>query len=85
MTAHGLDSIITVIVIQNLHGVNVIQLPTMDFKYEPCFVPLTSHTSAVSHMTGIEIELLDRTLKIPQVQGHPVVFGQKEKRITYSI
>ena len=29
-------------------------------------------------MTGIKIELLDRTMKIPLVQGHPVhvVFGQ---------
>ena len=32
--------------------------------------------SAVSHVTGIKIELLDRTLKMPLVQGHTVVFGQ---------
>ena len=27
-------------------------------------------------MTGIKIELLDRTLKMSLVQGHTVVFGQ---------
>ena len=32
--------------------------------------------SAVSHVTRIKIELLDRTLNMPLVQGHPVVFGQ---------
>ena len=31
--------------------------------------------SAVNHVTGKK-ELLDRTLKMPLVQGHPVVFGQ---------
>ena len=28
-------------------------------KSEPCLVPFTRHTSAVSHVTGIKIELLD--------------------------
>ena len=45
-------------------------------KSEPYIVPLTWHTSAVSHVTGIKIELLDRTLEIPLLQRHPVVFGQ---------
>ena len=58
-------------------------------KSKPWLVPFTWHVSAVSHVTGIKkIELLDRTLKLPLVQGHPVVFGQtfvtEEKRITYS-
>ena len=67
-------------VINNLHGANVIELTTMD-KSGSFLVLFTWHTSAVSHMTGIKIELSDRTLKIPRVQGHPVhvyvVFGRK--------
>ena len=31
---------------------------------------------AVSHVTGIKLALIDRTLKIPLVLGHPVDFGQ---------
>ena len=50
-------------------------LPTID-KSESCLVPFTWHTSAVSHVTGIKIELLDRTLKTSLVQGHLVVFEQ---------
>ena len=45
-------------------------------KSGPCYVSFTWHTSAVSHVTGIKIELLDQALKIPLVQGHPVVFGK---------
>ena len=33
-------------------------------------------TSAVSHVTGLKVELFDQALKIPLVQGHPVVFGK---------
>ena len=51
------------------------QLPTR-YKSEPCLVIFTLHASAVSHMTGIKIELLDRTLKMLIVQTHPVGFGQ---------
>ena len=46
------------------------------YKYEPCLVPFTWHILAFSHVTGIKIELLDRTLKLPLVQWHPVVFGE---------
>ena len=55
---------------------------------EPCLVLFTLTASAVSHVTGIRIELLDRTLKMRVAEGHPIVFGQnicyRIKSITYS-
>ena len=45
-------------------------------KSKLCLVPFTWDASSVSHVTGIRIQVLDHTLKIPLVQGHPVVFGQ---------
>ena len=44
-------------------------------KSELCLVPFTWHTSAVSLLTGIKIEL-DQTLKTLLVQRHLVLFGQ---------
>ena len=68
------------------HETNVIQLPTIQTP-EPCLLLFTSHVTAVNHVTVIKMKLLDRSLKIPLVQRHPVVFGQticyKRKSITY--
>ena len=36
----------------------------------------TRHVSAVSHVSGIKIELLDRTVKMRKMHGHPIIFGQ---------
>ena len=46
---------------------------------------ITWYALAVSHVSGIKIVLLDRTLKIPLVQGHSVVFGQNISYIKKSI
>ena len=45
-------------------------------KSETCLVPFTCHISAVSHVIGIKIDLLDRTLIILLVQERLVAFGQ---------
>ena len=46
---------------------------------ELCLVPFAWCVSDVSHVTGIKMELLNRTLKMPLVPGHPVVFGHEKK------
>ena len=59
---------------------NVIQ--TMD-KSEQCLVPIAWHTSAVSHVTCVNIELLDQTLKIPVVFGKICCYRRKDDCLFY--
>ena len=56
--------------INNVHGGNVIKLPTID-KSEPCLLYISCQSR-----DWYKIELLDLTLKTPLVQEHPVVLGQ---------
>ena len=44
----------------------------------PCLVLFTWHASAVSHVTGLKIELLNRTLKMTLVQGQNICYIRKE-------